>query len=80
VRHIGYKTVALLLGFSLAFLATLLNFVEWWVAGADINVYKFFLTIILTAIVFPLLLYVAHILWVLWYKTEEILLPEEEKK
>jgi len=77
VKHVGFKTVALIIGWLLGAIWTILNFITW--LGADLMAenYKllanWLIGLIACIILFPLFAYIAHILWKFAYSVEDLI-------
>jgi len=81
LKNIGYKTLCLYVGLVLGFIYMLVDIFKNWLTTTDIigtairTMQGFaFLTIII-----PLIAYIAHIFFIVFFKVETVLKGEEEE-
>lgn len=74
VKHVGFKTVALILGWLLGAVWTILDFLVNWLNGVDMTVItNWLLGLVACIVLFPIFAYIAHILWKFAYKVEDLI-------
>lgn len=74
VKHVGFKTVALIIGWLLGAIWTILDFIVNWLGGVTVTtITNWLLGLIACIILFPLFAYIAHILWKFAYTVEDLI-------
>jgi len=73
-KHVGFKTLALILGLILGVIWTLLKFFYEWVTAETITmdmVANYSIGLIFVYVLWIMFTYLAHMLWKLVFKVEE---------
>lgn len=76
VKHVGFKTLALIIGWLLAAVWTILQFIFVWITAEVFTMQilqNWLIGLIACVIILPIFAFIGHVLWKFAHKVEDLI-------